>query len=160
MSLAYRRTESGLVFPESGVDEAAIRRALRDHDDQLRLIPPGVDMAGRPQPERVGYRVARLTGGDRPLEFLCFWGNDMGDPYPLSHAIVDMVKQLDRNTGSAYMDDVVRNELARQVKEKDWARDTEALADDWAFKHGRPVLPRGQSLRRARDKRRARGENV
>jgi hypothetical protein len=43
--------------------------------------------------------------------------------------------------------------LARQLE-----RNNEALADDWNPKHGRPVLPRGQSLRLARDKRRAKGE--
>lgn len=160
MGSEYSQTESGLVLPSQGSDEAAVRRALKEHDPELVLLPPGVDVAGRPAPERVGYRVYRRSGGDRPLDFVCFWGNDQFDPYPLSSSLIDRVKELDRNTASLHLDELARDEIRRQEIAATSARDQEALAADWATPHGRPVLHRSQSLRLARDKQRAKGKKV
>ena len=89
---------------------------------------------------------------------MCVWQSDRGEPYPLSSALLDLVDRLDRNSRGAYQGedelDLERQaEIARQLE-----RDNEALADDWIPRHGRPVLHRSQSLRMARDKRRAKGE--
>lgn len=151
----------GLLVVENAADYQSVRAALRDHDRHLRLIPPGVMFDGRPAPERFGYRVYRWAGGDVPPEFICFWGNDRGDPYPLSHGLVEMVKMLDRNTRAAYVSDAVHNEQLRQERLRQVDRDNEALQSEYVAMEGRsPVLHRGQSLRRARDKQRAKGKKV
>lgn len=158
MSLVYSG-RGGLLVAEYGADYASVQAALKDHDPALRLIPPGVEVADRPG--REGWRVYRYAGGDRPIEFLCFWGSEHGDPYPLSHGLVDLMKQMDRNTRSRYLDDVAANAIRKAEIDKQYERDSEALRDDYLPLQGRsPMLHRGQSLRRARDKRRARGEKI
>src|SRR4051812_14679348 len=109
------------------MDETAVRRALIDHDSDLRLIPPGVMLDGQPNAERVGYRVARYRGGDRPLEFLCFWGNDQGDPYPLSHGLVELVQSLDRGGRGGYKTAEQRNLEAREQQQRRYDETSEAL---------------------------------
>jgi hypothetical protein len=157
---AFHWSDSGLLLPTQGMDEAAVRRALTEHDPELVLLPPGVDVYGRPWPERQGYRVYRKVGGDKPIEFICFWGNDQFEPYPLSSALVDKVKELDRNTRSRQLDEYVREEQRRQEIEKQEQRDQEALASDWDRKHGVPVPHRGPALARGRRAMRREGWNV
>lgn len=158
MSLVYS-DRGGLLVAEHGADAVSVERALKDHDRSLLLIPPGVQFADRPQ--RNGWRVYRKAGGDRPPEFLCFWGDDHANPYPLSHGLVDLVKQMDRNTRARYLDDIAANAIRQAEIDKRVERDNEALKDDYLPMEGRsPVLHRGQGLRRSRDKRRARGEKV
>lgn len=134
-------------------DERAVARALREYDDELRLVP-------QPTSQGLAYQVRRWCGGDRPSEFLFFWADQYGNALPLSMRLLDHVKEHDRNTQSRRLDADARNALKQAAEDKGWSDDIEALASDWAAKHGRPVLPRSQSLRMSRDKQRARGEKV
>lgn len=71
-----------------------------------------------------------------------------------------MVDRLDRNSRSSYVD---ADDLNKQQKDREaqgWQADSQNITEEWSMKHGRPILPRSQGLRRARDKRRAKGENV
>lgn len=155
MSLVYSRSDSGLVIAEHGQDEAAVARALKQHDRELRLVQQ-VD----PATGRLRWCVYSYQGPDRPALFVYAWQTQTGEPLPLSHRLVDEVKAQDRNSRAPRPteDDLDRQQAVR--KERDWERDAEALGNDWAPQHGRPVLHRSQSLRMARDKRRARGEKV
>ena len=137
------------------MDGAAVERALKQLD-------PDLSLQGWPS-QSLGcilWKVVRYAGPDRPPETVCVWQSDRGEPYPLSSGILDMVRQLDKNTRATYLSDTARDRLRAEELAKDKQRDSEDLADDWTAKHGRPVLPRSQSLRLARDKQRARGKKV
>lgn len=154
-------TDGGLVLPSFGMDEAAIWSALKEIDPDLILVKPGAVFASRPGREQFGYRVYRKAGSDREPEFVCFWGDDYGNPYPdLSSGLIDRVKMLDKNTRGRQLDDLARDEIRRQQAAGRAQDAIEGAVDTWVPKHGRPILPRSQSLRRARDKRRAQGEKI
>lgn len=146
--LIYSRTDSGLLVAENGSgDERAVARALRDYDPDLRLVPQGV--AGG----RMAYKVYRYCGSERPAEFICFWGNERGEPYPLSHRLLDKVRSLDKNQRGSedYRSEDELNEQAKAARERQAEEDAQALLDDWKTREGRSaLLPRGPSLARAR----------
>jgi hypothetical protein len=146
---------SELWVPEAAfaADERAVARALRDYDDELRLVP-------QPSAHGLRYEVRRWRGTDKPAEFLLAWIDEQLEPLPLSMKLLELVKQHDRNTRSRVLDENVRDELRRQAIERSWDDDVEAAVGDWLMPHGRPVLPRSVSLRQARDRRRARGEKA
>jgi hypothetical protein len=77
--------------------------------------------------------------------------------------IVEQVKRQEGQMATAFRDAMVANELKRQKA----ARDVAEAAYDIARSGGSSAvgkksvnLPRGQSLRMARDRARARGENI
>jgi hypothetical protein len=155
VSLDYRVTSGGLVLAEHGMDGAAVERALKSRDPDLRLQgwPSAVH-------DRILWKVVRYCGPDRPPETILVWAGDDGVPHPLSSGLLNALDHLDRNSRVTYLNEDQRNaardaELARAKQEE-----YEALADDWNPTRGRPVLPRSQSLRLSRDKQRARGKNV
>ena len=148
MGLVYHRTDSGLVLAEHGQDEAAVARALKEHDRDLRLVPQRSDAYGH-----IYYSVYRYAGSERDAEFVCAWQNESGEPRPLSFGLVDLVKQLDKNTRSRYLSDDERNTRKREREAKQEERDREALISDWQTREGRSaVLPRGAHLRQARSR--------
>lgn len=144
----------GVWVPEThfASDEQAVSRALREYDDELRLVPQPTDTG-------LAYQVRRWRGGDRPSEFLFFWADDHGNPLPLSMRLLDLVKQHDKNTQSKRLDADARNALKQAREDAHWEAEMEALTTDWMPSNGRPILPRSTGLRMSRDKRRARGEN-
>lgn len=152
--MQYLETNSGLAVPLTGVDEASVSRALREHDDTLRLVPQDSDTYGR----RI-YRVARIVGGDRPVEWVVTWRTREGDALPLSHRLVEKVKELDLNSRNRVDDPDELNAALRSEQQRDFDREMENLKEDWLMK-SRPILPRSQALRMSRDKRRGRGEKV
>lgn len=141
--------------PEShfAADERGVAKALREYDDELRLVP-------QPTPYGLAYQVRRWRGGDKPSEFLFFWVDQNGDALPLSMQLLELVKQHDKNLRSRRLDADALNELKKQREEAHWDAEMEALATDWEPKHGRPVLHRSVSLRQSRDKQRAKGKKV
>jgi len=148
----HRHLESGLVVAEHGMDSISLERELSKRDPLLSL-------QGWPDPEygRIRWRVVRETpeGG---FETVVCWP-ESGEPYPLSSGILDLLDRHDRNnTRRDYKDEDELERERRAAVTRQQERDDEALVDDWTPKHGRPVLHRGQSLRMARDKRRAKGE--
>ena len=150
--MIHRSLESGLVLAEHGMDGAALERELKRRDPLLALqgflsLEHGA----------VVWRVVREAGAAGP-ETVCVWQSESGEPYPLSSGLLSLVDRLDRNTRAAYASDDERDARRRAEQARQQERDNEALAADWYPKHGRPVLPRSQSLRAARDKRRAKGE--
>ena len=135
-----------------GADEKYVARALREYDPALRLIP-GLPRAGIP------YKVYAYRG-DQPAVFICAW-EENGKALPLSTRLLEMVKQQDRTTRSPAPDADVLEARRRERLAKDEDAMAQDLIDDWRGREGRSaMLPRSQSLRRARDKARARGEKV
>lgn len=155
MNLVERTLDSGLILTESGMDQAAIERQLQKRDPLLTL-------QGWPSPTlgTILWKVVRYGGPDRPPDTVCVWQSDRGEPYPLSSGLLDLVDRLDRNTRGDYKNEDQRNDEFARERQKNLDRDNEAIRDDTTFRHGRPVLPRSQSLRMARDKRRNRGEKA
>lgn len=153
MSLVYTRTDSGLEVASYAADEAAVARALKDYDPELRLAPQPSDGYGC-----TVYKVFRWQGNDRPAVFLFAWVDEHGNPYPLSMQLLELVKRHDRNTRNRALDADVLNAQKKAREAAQWEKDVEARRTYWDTPHGRPVLPRSQSLRMARDKRRAEGE--
>lgn len=153
MAFVERTLDSGLILTESGWDHARIERELKKRD-------PDLSLQGWPSNTHscIIWKVVRYAGPDRPLDTVCVWMSDRGEPYPLSSGILDLVDRLDRNSRSVYKNEDDLAAERRRELEKKFARDNEAIQNDIAFKHGHPVLPRSQSLRMARDKRRAKGE--
>ena len=123
MSLVPSTTDSGLTVMMHGADEAAVSRALRDYDRDLRLIPQDSDAYGK----RV-YKVYRYNGPDRRADFLFLWGDDYGNPYPLSMAILERVKTFDKNQrGNAL--NVSEDEWNARLKER-IDREFQATSED------------------------------
>lgn len=159
MGLVHSRTDSGLVVAEYGADGAAVRRALKQYDRNLELLPPGVDVQGGA--DRRHWRVYARVSGDRPLVFVTAWADRNGDPLPLSMRLLDKVKEQDRTTRGVYLDADARNrELRAQVAERSRA-DSETLAEEHLrFAKSFYPAPRSVALRMTRDKARARGKKV
>lgn len=153
--MIHRSLDSGLVLAEHGMDGAALERELRRRDPLLSL-------QGWPSSEHrcIVWRVVRDAGSERGPETVCVWQSESGEPYPLSSGLLALVDRLDRNNRGRYDSEDERNAERERERQKQISRSNEALADDWHPKHGRPVLPRSQSLRMHRDKQRARGRKV
>jgi hypothetical protein len=150
-----RDHSSGLVVAELGMDGGAIELELKRRDPLLALQGWASVEWGC-----ILWRVVRDVGADRPPETVLVWMNPRsGEPYPLSSGLLDELDRHDRNNTRRDYKDTDRLNVEREARVvRQQERDNEALRDDWLMKHGRPVLPRSQSLRMARDKRRAKGE--
>lgn len=149
---------SGLYVVEYAADSDSIDRDLRRHDDRLFLtyeIDPRFDAKV--------YVVLCEVEGDRPPLAVCEWRDEYGRPLPLSSGILDKVKSLAPRGGVAAQEAFAANEAMVEAakREADEAMDeiAEDVGDRMAGKRSASVH-RGQHIRRARDKRRARGENV
>jgi hypothetical protein len=155
LGLIERTLDSGLIVSQYGSDHASLERELRKRDPLLSLQGWPSQTHGR-----ILWKVVRYAGPDRPPDTVCVWQSEQGEPFPLSSGLLDLVDRLDRNTrhghhGEDEMNEARNRELDRQVE-----RDREAIVEDHLFKHGRPLLPRSQSLRMSRDRQRAKGRKV
>lgn len=142
----------GLLVPQ-GALEAAVTRALRQHDDELRLVPQDSDVHGT----RV-YKVYRYNGPDRAADFVCGWWDERGTPYPLSMNLVELVQMHDRNTVGVPDDEDVHNRRLREERRRDSEREGQAIVQEFSKKidgKSHTILPRSRSLQLARQKQRA-----
>lgn len=152
--MQYLETDSGLAVPLTGADEASVARALKEYDPDLRLIPQDSDAYGR----RI-YRVARRVGGDRPVQWVVTWRTREGDALPLSHRLVEKVKELDLNTRARVDDPDDLNAALKDERRKDYDTDMDEIVRDHLKTHkGRFITPRSQALALAR--RRGRRRNA
>jgi hypothetical protein len=152
----YSRQDSGLVLAEHGADEAAVARALRQHDPDLRLVRQ-LDLERKVQV----WKVYRYAGSNREAEFLLAWQTPRGEPMPLSMSLVDEVLRHDRNSRAADLVDAdTANARLVQKQRNQSEADAEAARDDWrarAEKGRLPVFPRSLKLAAARRRGRRKG---
>lgn len=130
----YSTTPSGLVVAEHGADERQVARALREYDDDLRLIRDF-------DPDRNVWRwkVMSYRGPDRDAVFVCGWWHDDLTPRPLSMNLVELVKQLDGNTRQTRIDADEHNRRLVESRRREMDADAEAVAGEFA-----PYLDRGR----------------
>ena len=155
MSLVPSQTDSGLTVLMHGSDEVAVSRALRDYDRDLRLVPQDSDAYG----QRV-YKVYRYNGPERRADFVLLWGDDYGNPYPLSMAILERVKTLDKNQrGNAeYVNEDEHNRRLREKRDKEYDAGVEEVKAEELRRKGRIyVYHRSPAFAAARRRGRARG---
>lgn len=158
--MVFTQTGSGLVLAHSGSDEAAARSALREYDSDLRLIPPGLFVSGERESYSRGYRVYRYMGSERPIQFVCLWGNEYGEPYEQLSAtgLLEMVKRLDRNTRYEHVDADEKNRKMLERRRKEADEGFQEIVDEFKDKiDGKKSspLPRSRSLYLARNRVRA-----
>jgi hypothetical protein len=162
MGLVYQ-SEGGLVVAREAADESSVRRALKDRDPRLRLVPQHSDHFGC-----TVYKVFYDLGSDRPAEFFFGWWNDeMTEAYPLSHALVDMVDRLDKNSRAPKYDPDAEEARIKAERYADYHRDMDELVRDVDARlsgkksfEQKPGLSLQLSRRRERAKLRDRGFRV
>jgi hypothetical protein len=151
--LEYLETDSGLAVPLTGADEASVSRALKEYDSDLVLIPQDSDAYGR----RI-YRVARRVGGDRPVQWVVTWRTREGDALPLSHRLVEKVKELDLNSRNKVDDPDDLNAQLKVDRQKDYDVYMDDMVQDHLGTHkGRFITPRSTALALARRRGRRKG---
>ena len=154
MTLVYSQ-QNGLVVAENACGEPEVAARLRQFDRQL-VLTWEVDEHHQ---ARV-WRVFKRMGSDRPAVWICDWRDDYGNPLPLSSRLVDRVRDLSMNSRAPKPDAETHNQRLREEADKQFQEETGDIAKWHGGRHGRlACLPRGVSLRIARDKRRAQGEN-
>lgn len=146
MSLVYL-PRGGIVVASEAADERSLSEALKRFDPDL-VLTWELDDRGRQV-----YEVRKLVGRDRPALLVCRWTDDYGEPLPLSHALLDHVKQHQRGGRLAQWEEDERrrdeSERAEAFEEAlEIARDT---LDRVSGKKLSP-LHRGAHLRRSRHK--------
>jgi hypothetical protein len=155
VGFVYSLAGSGLVIASQGADEAACRRALRQHDPDLRLVPQDSDALGR----RV-YKVYRYMGSERPAEFVCGWWDEHGNPYDLSvTGLLEMVQRHDRNLRGSQQASLAELEAKLKAeRQADYRREADEIVREFGpridGKKSSP-LPRSRGLYAARNRTRA-----
>jgi hypothetical protein len=150
----------GLAVAFNRADEETVARALRRLDDRL-FLDPEVEPHG-PYGPYVYMTVKYHLGSGRPPSLVLEWRDSSG-PKPLSLAVVEQVKRQEGAMATAFREVMAANERKRQQSIQatgDGAYDIARSGGKSAAGLRSVNLPRSQSLRMARDKRRARGERI
>lgn len=134
--------------------------------DELKAIDPRlfVEKQITFDQESVWCVVVDVGSGHAPITILEYRDEETGKPIPdLGHRIVDRVKRMDRD-GARLAAKVIKQNQARVDRARADARaHWEDLGKEFQERMHpvrSAVLPRGQHLRRSRDKRRNRGEKI
>lgn len=150
----------GLAVMFDRADEETVTRALRRLDDRL-FLDPEVEPLG-PYGPFVYMTVKYHLGSGYPPSTVLEWRERDG-PKPLSLGIVEQVKRQEGKMATAFRDAMAANERKRQKAAEDVGEAAHHIAQS-GTKSATGVrsvnLPRSQSLRQARDRRRARGEKI
>ncbi len=156
MSFVWSEHSANLMVANQAADENAVRRAVK-------RLEPGLMLTREFDEEHRGivYVVRHWLGsGVTPLEVLR-WRDPDGHPKPLSFALVDELQRQEARGRELYTEAEESNRKRREAEH----RRLDAELEEFAREHGNAgsglrsaCLPRGQHLRIARDKRRARGE--
>ena len=150
----------GLAVCFNPADEKTVAGALRRLDDRL-FLDPEVETHG-PRGPYVYMTVKFHLGSGHPPSTVLEW-RDANGPKPLSLSMVEQVKRQEGAMATAFTEAVVANERKRQEAIRAVGDGTyEVVMDGGASAAGKKSvnLPRSQSLRMARDRRRSQGEKV
>lgn len=147
-------SRNGLVVATESADEAAVDRELKQLDQGLFLARE-VDR----RREAYVWRVFHWAGDDHPARWCCDWRDDYGRPLPLSMNLVEKVKDIEGRR--AKLENIERaNAAIGERVDAEMQEVAEEAARDVA-RHSTAghaaLLPRSQSLRRARERHRAKG---
>jgi hypothetical protein len=156
MGLVYS-SYGGLMLAENAADESAVSRALRQLDPDLRLVWKVDDETGRQV-----YRVFKYMGDSQPAAFIMDWReHGVGAPLPLTHRLVDEVKNLRIGSRAPQRDPLAENDKLEAAVDREWQ---EALAEQVRDGERRmrraPCFKPSVALRMSRDKQRRRGLNL
>lgn len=110
--LIYSRTPSGLDVAFNAADERSVAQALREFDDDLRLVWKVVDG------QKV-WEVVHHNGSDKAATWITDWTDEDGDPLPLSHGLVQRVKELHMESRAPQHDPLDLNDaIERAAREE------------------------------------------
>jgi hypothetical protein len=146
LSLVHSQLGSGLVVASEAMDEASVRRALKQHDPDLALTPDVDDETGR-----VVWTVMKRVGEGRMV--VCRWRDETDPerrPLPLSHGLVEKVKRLDLNSRAPRVDVEAENLRLQEKGREEDIEQIEWYARELAKRlhgHSTSVLPRGRYRR-------------
>jgi len=117
----YESTHRGLTVCENAVDERDVTRALKEFDDRL-ILSCEVDR----EHQSYVFVVVRRWSNEQDAAFICDWRDDDGKPLPLTHRLVDKVKDLSVGSRAPVPDAVAHNDALTE-KNRD---ETEEVFDD------------------------------
>jgi hypothetical protein len=154
-----RQTRGGLLLCEETAAPASIREALKRIDPDL-VLGQEVDFAWSEWIWKV-----LLRQGDRPAIWLFDWREDLDDPRsrprPLSSAIVEEAASRRLGSRRPVVDPLAANdELKERLDDEADELALEVAREARNRRKRRSPPRRSQRLRIARDRARARGENV
>lgn len=156
MSLIETRTSSGLIVAEQSQDFDSVALELRRYRPDLRLVPTGMD-----RNQRIIYQVYAERGDHPAIPVFHGMTENLEEALPLSSRFLHEVRKLDLNTRGGPSDPDVANAKLVARRNADAREELLEIGRENDKRSKREAcLPRSQSLRRSRDKRRARGENV
>jgi hypothetical protein len=146
--------KNGLTVAGLATDETAV-------DRELKLLDRGLFLT-KEVDRRYGsyvWRVFHWAGDDHPARWCCDWRDDFGLPLPLSMNLVEKVKDVEGRR--AKLENIERaNAAIGERADAEMQEAAEEAARDVA-KHSAPghaaLLPRSPSLKRARERHRAKG---
>lgn len=156
MYSTYRH--GALTVVETAHDANWIVRELKQIDDRL-FLEKQMTIAN----EEVWCVVVDLGLQHPPITIL-EWRDESGNPIPhLASGIVERIRKMDRDRDNGRVIDRVikanRDMIERRNHERqEWYR--EVATEMEARNHRSALLPRGQYLRIARDRERARGKKI
>jgi hypothetical protein len=160
MGFVIDERPDGLSVVYGRSDWRSVRTALKRLDPNLTLTRE-YDHAYRAVVWTVNYTV----GGSELYSFQ--WrdppGSGTGPPLPLSHALVEYVKRQEGRGPELLREARERNRMQQETVKRDHDQQMDELAKDHARTASEvfsACFPRGQWLRAARGRERARGRNV
>lgn len=146
--MVYSRHGSGLQVAYQAADERSVAAALREFDPDLRLlwkIRGGGQM----------WEVVKFMGHDRDAVWICDWDSPDGQPLPLSHGLVQKVKDLHLESRTPHVDVEELNHRMVADSLADWHAEVDHMSAELITRlRGRTsyLLPRGLYRRNTRFK--------
>lgn len=149
----FESSHRGLIVCENAADEKAVTAALKQFDPRLRL---GCEVDR--EHKRPVYVVVRVWSDSHDAAFICDWRDDNQVPLPLSHRLVDKVKDLRAGSRAPLPDAVAHNDALTAAARQEFEEATEDMLRDAVDRRGRlPVFHRSPGLARTRARLRDQG---
>lgn len=149
----------GLYVVEYAADFDSIDRALRREIDDRLFLSKEFDR----RYDDFVYVVLCEVAGDHPPVCVTEWREETGRPLPLSSGILERVRSQRARGGVAAIEAFAANEAMQERNRREADEAMDEIGEDVGARISEKrsaVLHRGVGLRRARDKRRARGEKA
>lgn len=148
----YESSHRGLTVCENAVNERDVTKALKEFDDRL-ILSCEVDR----DHQSYVFVVVRRWSNEQDAAFICDWRDDDGKPLPLTHRLVDKVKNLHVASRAPEPDAVAHNDALTERNRREFEDVTEGMLQSAQRRRGRvnafqrsPVLARTRA--RLRDK--------